>query len=142
MARTSAGNVYSNPFKTVFNLIKDNTTIASGTFAMFPQGNIVTYPLNTVESANTNPTFKSFGRQSRGLEFNFEISCFAESVEQTDELANEIDKIATQNQEVTNKSGLNFQEVNASAMEHPIINGKMVHTKLMNVNYMWTGDIT
>lgn len=136
-----AGSVFGETYKTVYNLIKDNTTTASGTFPNVPQEQVIQYPLYTIIVGNTNPDFKSFGRVNKGKELNVLINCFSKSARQVDKLVDEAVNVLENNQEVTSKSGLAVPEINVSEFAQPEINDEVVHSKTINANYKYAGAI-
>lgn len=139
MARLATGSLYTNGYACIYGLLNSQRVIASGVFPYFPSNRPV-YPLLVLESKNSEENFKSFGLQSRGLGFNFQISCLAESNKQMDELVNEVDSILINNRAAAMASGLSSLKINVSDSAHTELNGKLIHFKVMNANYSWKGD--
>ena len=134
----AAGSIYSESFKTVRKLINENRVILSGCYPAFPK-KPVTYPLCTVIVDEFLPTQRRFGG-NRSAEINIEIVCFTNNAKQLDEISNEVDLILTQNQAVTQASGLRSLVLTSAGIEHPVIDDIQTHARPMMANYKWTGD--
>lgn len=126
-------------FKTVRNLINSNSVIASGVFSYFSQNNTI-YPCIIIESPEMNTFWKSFNNVSRGKKVEFVIMSMSDNLSQTDEMADDIERILLENKQVLSNSGLSTIMINHTNSEHPIINGKQIHAKQTTIQFTYIGD--
>jgi len=131
----AAGQIRSEAFKTIYNLVNANKITASGTYPAFPQTRTVQYPLYTIETDSLDSRYKSFAGVTRGKTINMLIQCFSKSAEQLDQIADELENILESNRAVTMASGLNALTLTQSTVEHATINDELVHAYTFNANY-------
>lgn len=130
----TAGSVYSETFRSVYNMVKRDAAIASGTFSNFPRQQNVQYPLYTVETDTDARSFKSFADKNEGKKIDVIITCFSQSTRQVDELADELENIFKNGGDSLSKSGLAQPMFTRAGVTHPILNDELVHAVACNLN--------
>lgn len=130
----TAGSVYSETFKSVYYMVKRDSTIASGTFSNFPRQQDVQYPLYTVEVDTDARTFKSFADKNEGKNINVLITCFSQSKRQVDELVDELENIFKLGKDSLAKSGLAQPMFTRSGPTQPSLNDELIHSVTCNLN--------
>lgn len=141
MTRLVTGSLFAGAFNSIRNLLDAQRVVASGVYSQFSQANS-SYPTLVVESANTDPFLKSFGRDTQGKRLNIEITCVSQSMKQLDEMADDVERILLQNQAALASSGLSQLVLNASNTLHQELNEKLTHSKVLNANFTWIGGYT
>jgi len=130
----TAGSIYSETYKSVYNLVKRDATIASGTYSNFPRQQDVQYPLYTIEVNSDSRKSKSFGNKNEIKNINVTFGCFSKSKRQVDELADELENVISLGYNSLAQSGLAQAVFTRSGPTEPTINDELVHAVRCNLN--------